>query len=162
MARSRRVTPIMFEYDLIERAKSNRQHIVLPEGKEERILRAAEILLRRQVVDITLLGKTDKIQQKISSLGLNLKGVNIIEPLKSDLTRQYAESYYEMRKHKGISEEMARDTMTDESYFGTMMVHTGAADGMVSGTIHTTGDTIRPALQIIAPNPVSRLFPVFF
>jgi phosphate acetyltransferase len=153
VVRSRRVTPIMFEYDLIERAKSNRQHIVLPEGKEERILRAAEILLQRQVVDITLLGNPDKIQQKISSLGLNLKGVNIIEPLKSDLTGQYSETYYEMRKHKGISADMARDTMMDESYFGTMMVHMGAADGMVSGTIHTTGDTIRPALQIIRTQP---------
>ena len=153
LVRSTRVTPIMFEYELIERAKSNRRHIVLPEGQEERILRAGEILLRRQVVDITLLGNPAEIQQKISSLGLNLEGVNIIDPLTSDLVDGYADSYYQMRQYKGISREMAGDTMTDASYFGTMMVHRRAADGMVSGTIHTTGDTIRPALQIIRTRP---------
>jgi phosphate acetyltransferase len=153
VVRSRRVTPIMFEYELIERAKSSRRHIVLPEGHEERILRAGEMLLRRQVVDITLLGNRAEIQQKISSLGLNLEGSNIIDPMQSDLTGEYAETYYEMRKHKGISVKMARDTMTDASYFGTMMVYKGAADGMVSGSIHYTGDTIRPALQIIRTRP---------
>ena len=144
---------MMFEYELIERAKAERQHIVLPEGDEDRILRASEILLRRKVVDITLLGESEKIQQKISSLGLNLEGINCIDPFKSDLLQDYAHIFYEMRKHKGISEEMARDTMTDVGYFGTMMVHQGAADGMVSGAIHTTGDTIRPALQIIRTQP---------
>ncbi|MBT8363993.1 MAG: phosphate acetyltransferase [Deltaproteobacteria bacterium] len=153
VVRSRRVTPIMFEYELIERAKSSRRHIVLPEGHEERILRAGEILLRRQVVDITLLGNPAEIQQKISSLGLNLEGINIIDPMQSDLIGEYAETYYEMRKHKGISVKMARDTMTDANYFGTMMVYKGAADGMVSGSIHYTGDTIRPALQIIRTRP---------
>jgi phosphate acetyltransferase len=151
--RSRRVTPIMFEYELIERARSNRRHIVLPEGREERILRAAEILLRRQVVDITLLGDLAEIQQKISSLGLNLTGIRIIDPLQSPEIKEYADTFYEMRKHKGISQKMARDTMTDVSYYGTMMVHKGAAGGMVSGSIHTTGDTIRPALQIIRTRP---------
>jgi phosphate acetyltransferase len=149
VTRSSRVTPIMFEYELIERAKANRQHIVLPEGQEERILRASEILLRRQVVDITLLGDSEEIQQKINSLGLNLEGINIIDPLESNLIKAYSETFYEMRKHKGISAKMAEDTLTDVSYFGTMMVYKGAAGGMVSGTIHTTGDTIRPALQII-------------
>ena len=153
LVRSTRVTPVMFEYELIERAKSARQHIVLPEGDEERILRASEILLRRKVVDITLLGESEKIQQKISSLGLNLEGINCIDPLKSELLADFAHIFYEMRKHKGISEEMARDTMTDFGYFGTMMVHKGAADGMVSGAIHPTGDTIRPALQIIKTRP---------
>ncbi len=149
VARSRRVTPIMFEYKLIERAAADRRHIVLPEGQEERILRASEILLRRQVAGITLLGPTEDIQQKIKTLGLNLEGVNIIDPLESHLVDAYAEAFYELRKSKGISPEMAWDTMSDVSYFGTMMVYQGAADGMVSGTIHTTGDTIRPALQII-------------
>jgi phosphate acetyltransferase len=153
VVRSTRVTPLMFEYELIERAKADRQHIVLPEGDEERILRAGEILLRRKVVDITLLGESEKIQQKISSLGLNLEGINCIDPFKSDLLEGYAHIFYELRKHKGISEEMARDTMTDVGYFGTMMVHMGAADGMVSGAVHTTGDTIRPALQIIRTQP---------
>ena len=153
VVRSRRVTPIMFEYELIERAKSSRQHIVLPEGQEERILRASEILLRRQVADITLLGNPEEIQQNIGSFGLNLEGIRILDPLQSNLLTEYTEIYYEMRKHKGISEKMARDTMTDVSYFGTMMVYKGAANGMVSGSIHTTGDTIRPALQIIRTRP---------
>ncbi|MGD9302151.1 MAG: phosphate acetyltransferase [Desulfobacterales bacterium] len=153
VVRSTRVTPMMFEYELIERAKTDRQHIVLPEGDEERILRASEILWRRNVVDITLLGKSKKIRQKISSLGLNLEGINCIDPLKSELLEDYASLYYELRKHKGISEDMARDTMTDVGYFGTMMVHTGAVGGMVSGAVHTTGDTIRPALQIIRTQP---------
>lgn len=153
VVRSTRMTPMMFEYELIQRAGADRQHIVLPEGAEERILRASEILLRRKVVDITLLGKSEKIQQKVSSLGLNLDGVNCIDPLQSDLLDHYARLFYEMRKEKGISEEMARDTMTDVNYYGTMMVHTGAAGGMVSGAIHTTGDTIRPALQIIKTQP---------
>ena len=153
VVRSTRVTPMMFEYELIERAAADRQHIVLPEGDEERILRASEILLRRQVVDLTLLGDSEKIRQKTSSLGLNLEGINCIDPLKSEMLEDYAHIFFEMRKHKGVSEEMARDTMTDAGYFGTMMVHTGAAGGMVSGAIHTTGDTIRPALQIIRTQP---------
>jgi phosphate acetyltransferase len=153
VVRSKRVTPIMFEYELIERAKADRQHIVLPEGEEERILRASEILLRRGVVDITLLGKVSEIRQKIGALGLNLEGINIIDPATSELLASYAHMFYEMRKHKGISEEIAKDTMTDVSYFGTMMVHNGDVGGMVSGAIHTTGDTIRPALQIIRTQP---------
>jgi phosphate acetyltransferase len=147
------VTPIMFEYNLIERAQAHRQHIVLPEGSERRILQAAEILLRRQVVDLTLLGNPDNIRQKISGLGLNLEEINIVDPIQSELLEEYAMIYYGMRKHKGISEKMARDTVTDVSYFGTMMVYKGAADGMVSGAVHTTGETIRPALQIIRTRP---------
>ena len=147
------VTPIMFEYNLIERAQAHRQHIVLPEGSERRILQAAEILLRRQVVDLTLLGNPEDIRQKISGLGLNLEEINIVDPIQSELLEEYAMIYYGMRKHKGISEKMARDTVTDVSYFGTMMVYKGAADGMVSGAVHTTGETIRPALQIIRTRP---------
>jgi len=163
VVRSKRVTPIMFEYELIERAKADRQHIVLPEGEEERILRASEILLRRGVVDITLLGNVSEIQQKIGALGLDLEGINIVDPLTSELLASYAHTFYEMRKHKGISEEMAEDTMTDVSYFGTMMVHKGDVGGMVSGAIHTTGDTIRPALQIIRTRPgFSVVSSVFF
>ena len=153
VVRSIRVTPIMFEYELIERAKADRQHIVLPEGQEERILRASEILLRRDVVDITLLGKPEKIQSKIGILGLDLDGIRIIDPFESDLLESYAQIFYEMRKHKDISQDMAKDSMTNVNYFGTMMVHNGDAGGMVSGSIHTTGDTIRPALQIIRTRP---------
>jgi phosphate acetyltransferase len=151
--RSVRVTPIMFEYQLIERAKSKRQHIVLPEGDEERILRACEVLLRRQVCDLTLLGDEKEIQQKTASLGLNLEGVNIVNPAQSEWLAAFAKTYYELRKHKGISEEMAADAMTDVSYFGTMMVHKGIAAGMVSGAVHTTAHTIRPSFEIIKTKP---------
>jgi phosphate acetyltransferase len=151
--RSVRVTPIMFEYQLIERAKSKRQHIVLPEGNEERILRACEVLLRRQVCDLTLLGEEKDIRQKIASLGLNLEGVNIVNPAQSEWLADFAKTYYGLRKHKGISEEMAADAMTDASYFGTMMVHKGIADGMVSGAVHTTAHTIRPSFEIIKTKP---------
>jgi phosphate acetyltransferase len=153
VVRSKRVTPIMFEYELIERAKADRRHIVLPEGEEERILRASEIIVRRDVVDITLLGNPDKIKQKIGSLGLNLETIRIIDPFESHLLKSYAQVFYELRKHKDISQDMAIDTMSNVNYFGTMMVHTGDAGGMVSGSIHTTGDTIRPALQIIRTRP---------
>jgi phosphate acetyltransferase len=151
--RSVRVTPIMFEYQLIERAKSKRQHIVLPEGVEERILRASEVLLRRQVCDLTLLGDEKEIQRKTASLGLNLVGVKIVNPARSEWLADFAKTYYELRKHKGISEEMAADAMTDVSYFGTMMVHKGIADGMVSGAVHTTAHTIRPSFEIIKTKP---------
>jgi phosphate acetyltransferase len=153
VVRSKRVTPIMFEYELIERAKIDRQHVVLPEGHEERILRAVEILLRRRVADITILGNTEEINYKINSLGLNLEGAHMIDPLRSEQFNDYAKTYYEMRRHKGISPEMARDALTDVSFFGTMMVHKGAAGGMVSGAIHTTSETIRPAFQIIRTRP---------
>jgi len=150
---SRRVTPIMFEYKLIERAKADRKHIVLPEGEEERILRASEILLRRGVADITLLGNPDKINHKIGALSLNLDEIQIIDPMVSDLRTDFAQTYYDLRKHKGISEEMAGDTVTDVSFFGTLMVYKDLADGMVSGAVHTTGETILPALQIIRTQP---------
>ena len=153
VVRSNRVTPIMFEYELVQRAQKSRQRIVLPEGEDERILRASEILLRRNVAELILLGDPESIQQKIGSLGLDLEGITVIEPSNSQLRASYARTYYEMRKHKGISEQMAMDTMTDVSYFGTMMVYSGEAGGMVSGAIHTTGDTIRPALQIIRTQP---------
>ena len=150
---SERVTPIMFEYALIERAKADRRHIVLPEGDEERILQAAEILLQRGVVDLTLLGDPAAIKAKIGLLGLQLDAIQIIDPTASERRRDFAEIYHELRKHKGVSEQMALDTVADVSYFGTLMVDTGLADGMVSGAVHTTGDTIRPALEIIRTPP---------
>jgi phosphate acetyltransferase len=153
MARSTRVTPIMFEYEIIQRARSDRKHIVLPEGTEERMLRAAEILRMREVVDITLLGNREEIRQKAAALGLSLLDVAVIDPLDSDRRQAYADAYFELRKHKGISPQMAFDGMADVSYFGTMMVHLGEADGMVSGSVHTTQHTIRPGLEIIKTKP---------
>jgi phosphate acetyltransferase len=160
--RSTRVTPIMFEYELIERAKSERRHIVLPEGEEPRILRAAEILVRRDVADITLLGNEEQIRQNAANLGLDLERVGIIHPATSPHREALAKSYHALRRHKGLSKEMAWDSAADVSYFGTLMVAAGLADGMVSGAVHTTGDTIRPAFQIIGTRPeVSLVSSVF-
>lgn len=153
--KSVKITPQMFEYNLIQKARKRRQHIVLPEGTGERILRAVDILLRRDVCEITLLGKEDEIKKRISSLGLDLPGVNIVQPDKSFLFDEYVEIYCELRKNKGVNRDMARDAMMDETYFGTMMTHMGDADGMVSGSVHTTAQTIRPAFQIIRTRPGS-------
>ncbi|GAB4484489.1 MAG: phosphate acetyltransferase [Thermodesulfovibrionales bacterium] len=152
-ARPGRVTPLMFEYEIIQRAKSERRHIVLPEGEEERILRAAEILGMRKVADITLLGNEQQIHQKASDLGISLSDMKIVDPLTSPRRQAYADAYFELRKHKGISRQMAFDTMADVSYFGTMMVHFDEAHGMVSGSVHTTQHTIRPAFEIIKTKP---------
>jgi phosphate acetyltransferase len=153
MERPARVTPLMFEYEVIRRAKTDRRHIVLPEGTEERILRAAEILRMRDVVNLTLLGNEREVRQKAVSLGISLPGVTVIDPMASDRRQTYADAYFELRRHKGISPQMAFDAMADVSYFGTMMVHFGEADGMVSGAVHTTQHTIRPALEIIRTRP---------
>jgi len=152
------VTPIMFEYEILQRARSDRRHIVLPEGTEERMLRAAEILRMREVVDITLLGNREEIRQKAAALGLSLSDVAVIDPLGSDRRQAYADAYFELRKHKGISPQMAFDAMEDVSYFGTMMVHLGEADGMVSGSVHTTQHTIRPASRSSRPSRDARSF----
>jgi phosphate acetyltransferase len=151
--RSSRVTPLMFQHDLMNRARSTRRHIVLPEGTEERILMAAEIMRLRDVVEITLLGNIAEVEQKITALGLSLGDVRVIDPATSELREEFGETYFELRRHKGISLQMASDTMADVSYFGTMMVHRGLADGMVSGAVNTTQHTIRPALEFIKTRP---------
>jgi phosphate acetyltransferase len=153
LSRPARVTPIMFENTLIEQAKSKRKHIVLPEGTEERILRAAEILLLRRVADLTLLGNVKEIQQKASSLGLSLKGAALLDPADPERREGYAHTYHQLRKHKGISEQMAFDLVADVTYFGTLMVHRKEADGLVSGAVHTTAHTLRPAFEIIGLKP---------
>ncbi len=155
-------TPEMFEYSLYERAALKRKCIVLPESEDERILRATEILLRRDVVDIILLGNPTQIRHHCASLGLDISKAKIIEPCKSRLMKPYTEKFLAMRSHKGLTPGAAKDAMAHETYFATMMVQEGDADGMVSGAIHTTQDTIRPALQIIKTTPdislVSSLF----
>ncbi len=147
------VTPKMFESRLLQRAKRDKKHIVLPEGEDDRILQAAEILLRREVVDLTILGDENKIGERIKSLGLHLDDAAIVNPLTAERLDEYAGLYYELRSHKGVSHEFARDAVTDVNFFGTMMIHQGHADGMVSGAAHTTANTIRPAFQIIKTSP---------
>jgi len=156
------ITPVMFEYALFERARRDRKRIVLPESNDERILRATEILLRRDVADIILLGVEEEVRQKSATLGLDISKATIIDPLNSSFMDSFVTSFYEMRKAKGLTLEVAKDSMMMKNYFGTMMVYLGHADGMVSGAIHTTQETIRPALQIIKTKPgisiVSSLF----
>ncbi|MGW2513004.1 phosphate acetyltransferase [Streptomyces scopuliridis] len=149
VARSGRVTPMMFEHELLEQARAHRRRVVLPEGTEERVLRAADVLLRRDVCELTLLGDTDVIRKKAADLGIDLSATQLIDPATSELRQTFAERYAELRAHKGVSVELAYDVVADVNYFGTLMVREGLADGMVSGTVHSTAATIRPAFEII-------------
>ncbi|MFH9469280.1 phosphate acetyltransferase [Streptomyces clavifer] len=149
VARSGRVTPMMFEHELLEQARSNRRRVVLPEGTEERILRAADVLLRRDVCDLTLLGDVDVIRKKAADLGIDLADTQLIDPQTSELRQSFAEQYAQLRAHRGVTVELAYDVVADVNYFGTLMVHEGLADGMVSGSVHSTAATIRPAFEII-------------
>lgn len=156
-------TPMMFQYELLERAKARRRRIVLPEGEDERVLRAADLLLRREVVDVIILGAPEEIQGRAAVRGLDLDGAQIVDPVTSPLREEFAELYHQLRAHKGVTPELALDAVVDRTYFGTLMVHTGAADGMVSGAAHTTAATIRPAFEIIrASAGVTVVSSVFF
>ncbi len=157
------ITPIMFEFGLFERARANKQRIVLPESGDERILRATEILLRRDVADVILLGDEKEIHKKSRVLGIDISKATFINPKTSHLMEKYINVFYELRKKKGLTLDIAKQSLELDSYFATMMVHCGDADGMVSGAIHTTQDTIRPALQIIKTKPdISIVSSVFF
>src|SRR2546430_812565 len=163
LERPARVTPIMFEYELIERAKSNRRRVVLPEGDDERVLRGAEILVRRGVVDVTILGNPDELKSRAGALGVDLEGIELVDPATSPLREDFGKRYFALRKHRGVTEDAAFDMVVDPSYFGTLMVAAGEVDGMVSGAAHTTADTIRPAFEIIkARQDVSVISSVFF
>jgi len=148
-----RVTPKMFEFALIEKASRNLQRIVLPEGTCDRILQAADILQRRGVANLVLLGNEEEVRMRAAGCGLDLKWVEIIDPARSSLLDSFVTEYVELRRHKGVIEEVARDRMSDPTYFGTMMVHKGLADGMVSGAENTTAHTIRPAFEFIRTKP---------
>jgi phosphate acetyltransferase len=157
------VTPLMFESTLLERARTHRQHVVLAEGDDERILRAASTLLSRQVVDVTLLGNESQIQAQAATLGLDIDRANLVDPRTSDLVEPFATEYTRLRAHKGMTLERARDIVRDVSYFATMMVHAGSADCMVSGAAHSTAHTITPSFQIIKTAPGTKIVSsVFF
>ncbi|WP_207533721.1 phosphate acetyltransferase [Desertivirga arenae] len=159
------ITPHMFQYQLTKWAKSQSRHIVLPEGHDERVLKAAARLVAQEVCKITLLGKPIEIAASIKRLGLTIdpNKINIIDPANSEYYDDFVETLYELRKTKNVNMEMARDMMTDVSYFGTMMVYKGIADGMVSGAVNTTQHTIRPALQFVKTKPgISTVSSVFF
>ncbi|RTQ46240.1 phosphate acetyltransferase [Hymenobacter gummosus] len=159
------ITPHMFQYRLMQWAKQQRRHIVLPEGNDDRILRAAALLLQQDVVDLTILGNPAEVAASAKRLGINLPvgHLRVIDPVNSEYYPDYVQTFYELRKSKGVNEDMARDLMRDVSYFGSMMVYKGHADGMVSGAVHTTQHTIRPALQFIKTKPgISLVSSVFF
>ncbi|MEV6663377.1 phosphate acetyltransferase [Streptomyces nigra] len=150
---SDRVTPMMFEHKLLEQARSDLRRIVLPEGTEPRVLQAAEVLLRRNVCDLTLLGPADRIRKTAADLGIDLGDTQLIDPATSELRDSFAEKYAGLRAHKGVTVELAYDVVSDVNYFGTLMVQEGLADGMVSGSVHSTAATIRPAFEIIKTKP---------
>ena len=163
VARTDVITPLMFEYDLIDRARASRRRIVLPEGDDDRILRAASTLLTRDVCDLTILGSESAIRSRAGELGLEIDVATIVSPHDDELVERFAAEYYELRKHKGATLDAARDVVQDVSYFGTMMVHLGLADGMVSGAAHTTAHTITPSFQVIKTVPgTSIVSSVFF
>ena len=155
-------TPQMFAYQLMERARSDRKRIVLPEGDDDRILQAAGRLLRRDIAELTILGDEAQIRARAAELDVDLTGATIINPRTSELREKFAEQYAEIRKKKGVTLEQARDVMEDVSYFGTMLVHNDIVDGMVSGAAHTTAHTVRPSFEIIKTQPgVSTVSSIF-
>ncbi|WP_017558713.1 phosphate acetyltransferase [Nocardiopsis baichengensis] len=159
VARSPVVTPLMFEHTLLQRARADRRRIVLPEGTEERVLRAADLLLRRDAADLVLLGSPRQVGARAADLGLDLSAAEVVDPEAAPgLVERFAEEYARLRAHKGVSRELARDTVRELSYFGTMMVQCGMADGMVSGAVHTTAQTIRPSFEVLRSSLVSSVF----
>lgn len=156
----------VFEHRLLDKAKQIGAHIVLPEGEDSRILRAAHRLLADDIARLTILGNPDQLNVRAEELGLDLTKAEILNHHTSDLAETFARSFAELRKHKGVTLDEARKTMKDVSYFATMMVHEGLADGMVSGAVNTTAHTIKPALQIIKTTPeasvVSSIFLMVF
>ncbi|MEW2471695.1 phosphate acetyltransferase [Streptomyces sp. NPDC046994] len=160
---SDRLTPMMFEHKLLERARADKRRVVLPEGTEERVLHAAEVLLRRGVCDLTLLGPIDGIRKKAADLGIDLGDAQLIDPATSAMRDTFAERYARLRAHRGVTVELAYDVVADVNYFGTLMVEEGLADGMVSGAVHSTAATIRPAFEIIKTRPDAKIVSsVFF
>ncbi|POY37996.1 phosphate acetyltransferase [Solitalea longa] len=159
------ITPRMFQYQLVKRAKTVKKHIVLPEGNDDRILIAATRLINQEVVDLTIIGDKSEVQAAFKRLGLSvdINKFNVTKPSDSPHFQDFVQTFYELRKDKGVNLDMAKDMMNDVSYFGTMMVFKGLADGMVSGAVHTTQHTIRPALQFVKTKPgVSVVSSVFF
>ena len=147
------VTPIMFQAELVEHARAVRKTIVLPESDDDRILRAADAIMRRGIADIVLLGDETAVRARAAELGLNISAARVVSTSDPALSEKYAAEFARLRAKKGVTLEQARERIQDVSYFGTMMVHMGDADGMVSGAAHTTAHTIVPSFQIIKTRP---------
>lgn len=147
------VTPLAFQADLIERARADRKRIVLPEPDDDRVLQAAAQVLAAGIADITFVGDADYVAKRAGELGLDLSAAQVVSVNDPAYLERYAEEFARLRAKKGVTLEQAREKVTDVSYFGTMMVHMGDADGMVSGAAHTTAHTIVPSFQIIKTAP---------
>ena len=156
------LTPVMFEHLLYEKAKGFDRNILLPEGDDERVLRAAEIALRRGIARLTLLGSPEDIKRRCDGLGIDLSRAEIIDPVDSSYLEEFAAEFYRLRKHKGIIPEIARQMVTRVPYFATMMLELGYVDGIVSGATHTTRETVKPALEIIKTRPGVKLVSSIF
>jgi phosphate acetyltransferase len=158
------MTPKLFQYQIMKQARSSKRHIVLPEGNDKRVVSAAAELVQRGLCKVTVIGNPQEVNTVGNQLKVDLSDVNIVDPGTSSDTQRYADMLYEARKEKGMTPEKALDLVTmDPNYYGTMMMHRGLADGMVSGACHTTADTMRPALQIIKTAPgFSLVSSVFF
>ncbi|MEZ4650679.1 MAG: phosphate acetyltransferase [Candidatus Eisenbacteria bacterium] len=157
------VTPRLFLHKILHAAASNRKRIVLPEGREERILRATEIMQKRSLAEITLLGDEDRIRARAAEFKVDLGDTRILDPVRQPNFDDYVQTYYELRKHKGVPLDIARDHMADPIFYGTMMVHKNDADGMVAGSITTTRETLRPAFEFIKTAPgISLISSIFF
>ena len=147
------VTPLAFQADLIERARADRKRIVLPEPDDDRVLQAAAQVLAAGIADITFVGDADFVAKRAGELGIDLSAAQVVSVDDPAYRERYAEEFARLRAKKGVTLEQARKKVTDVSYFGTMMVHMGDADGMVSGAAHTTAHTIVPSFQIIKTAP---------
>jgi len=157
------MTPIRFTYYLYKRARESNSNILLTESEDERVLRAVDIVLRRNICNITLLGKKDEIEQKSSALGLDLSKAKVIDPQNNPYIEQFVNKFYELRRHKGLVRAVAKDLIAKPNYFATMMVYFGYVDGLVSGATHTTRETIKPAFEIIkAKSGVKLISSLFF
>ena len=151
-----------FVSQMKELAKSDLKKIVLPEGNEERNLKAAEILHNEKIADVILVGSRNEIEENAKKFGVNIEGITIEDPQTSERTKAYANELYELRKKKGVTQTMAENIILDPMYYATMMVKNDDAHGMVSGAVHTTGDLLRPGLQIIKTAPGISVVSSFF
>ena len=146
-------TPSMFEHQLMQMARRDLKRIVLPESTDDRVLTAADTVLKRHIAEITLLGDPGAVSRRAAELGLNLTKATVVDPRDPELLEKFAAEYAKLRAHKGVTLDAAREKLADLSYFGTMMVHLGMADGMVSGAVNTTANTIRPSLEFVKTKP---------
>ena len=143
----------MFEHQLMQMARRDLKRIVLPESTDDRVLTAADVVLKRHIAEIILLGDPGTVSRRAAELGLNLTKATVVDPKDPELLERFAAEYAKLRAHKGVTLEAAREKLADLSYFGTMMVHLGMADGMVSGAVNTTANTIRPSLEFVKTKP---------